>query len=95
MFPTSFDEAETVLGRPHNTDADDVEPLSVCRTYQEDDKKTPVVISCWKVTADELAEINRTGRVWLGVMGSTMPPVWVRGQNPFESGQNTRIEAQQ
>lgn len=91
MFPTSFDEAEDVLGRPQGGGHEDVEPLAVCRTYQEDDAKTPVVISCWKCTAEELAEINRTGRVWVSVKGQTMPPIAVLGRSPFEYGQDSTI----
>ena len=35
----------------------------------------PVVISCWKLTKEELDLINKTGRVYLTVLGETMPPV--------------------
>jgi len=44
-----------------------------------------VVVSCWKVTAEELAEIQRTGRVWLMVWGVTMPPVALCGVKPIEA----------
>ena len=45
----------------------------------------PVVVSCWKMTAEELAEINRTGRVWLVVWGVTQPPVSLCGEKPILS----------
>ena len=44
---------------------------------------TTTTISCWKLTAEELAEVNRTGRVWLGCMGATMQPAWISGHSPF------------
>lgn len=86
MIACSFDESNTVLGRPREECGSEVECLSVCRTETVDG--TPVVISCWKLTAEELAEINRTGRVWLLVVGETMPPVALNGLRPFadESG---------
>jgi hypothetical protein len=51
------------------------------RTVTSDEM--PVVISCWKVTQEELEEIQRTGRVWLMVYGVTMPPVVLCGVRPF------------
>lgn len=35
-------------------------------------------ISCWKFSAEELAEIAATGQVWVSVMsGGTQPPIFV------------------
>lgn len=81
MVPTSFEGENAVLGAPEGVGCDQVAPLSVLRTQYTDG--TPVVISCWKVTAEELAEIQRTGRVWLHVLGYTMPPVLVMGTRSF------------
>jgi hypothetical protein len=81
MVPASFDEANTVLGKPSDMTADDCEALSVLRT--ETVSGLPVVVSCWKLTQKELEEINRTGRVWLLVYGQTMPPVALDGSKPF------------
>lgn len=77
----SFDESNAVLGRPQSMTDDECQALCVCRTQTEDGQ--PVVISCWKVTAEELAEIQRTGRIWLMLWGQTMPPAFVTGQKPF------------
>ena len=62
-----------VLGAPTGMD-DSCDPLTVCRTEWDG---MPVVVSCWKVTPEELAEIQRTGRVWLAIWGESMPPAWV------------------
>ncbi len=82
--PTSFDESNNVLGNPPGLDC---EPLSVCNTMQGE---LPVVVSCWKLTEQELEEIIRTKRVWLGVIGHTMPPAWITGNKPFEETNETR-----
>lgn len=83
MFPCSFDEANQVLGADKYKDhPSDVECLSVLKTV-ENNTGTPVVLSCWKCTAEELEEINKTGRVWLTVMGQTMPPVHIQGVKPL------------
>lgn len=76
MIATSFDESNHVLGRPTDMTEAECDPLSVF----VDGKR---VVSCWKLTADELAEVNRTGRVWLMVIGVTMPPALVMGNSPF------------
>ena len=40
-------------------------------------------ISCWKLTEEELAEVAKTGVVWLMVYGGH-PPVCVVGEKPFK-----------
>lgn len=72
MIAVSFDESNFV----------DDESSAIC-VFRGTIDGNPVVISCYKVTAQELEEINRTKRVWLGVMGQSMPSVFVAGTNPF------------
>ncbi len=62
-------------------------PLSVYRGQQANG--VPVVISCWKLTQEELAEFQRTGRVWLTVMGTTMPPVALSALSPWPEVQES------
>lgn len=39
-------------------------------------------VSCWQLSDDELAEVQRTGRVFLSVMsGRTQPPVFVGSES--------------
>ena len=79
--PTSFDESNAVFGAP-KVMGEECEALSVLVTNMPD-TGTPAIVSCWKLTAEELAEINRTGRVWLCVAGHTMMPVFITGEKPF------------
>lgn len=81
MIPTGFDEENDVLGKPPGMTADECEALSVWRG--EYANGIPVVVSCWKLRKEELEEIVRTGRVWLTVLGQTMPPVAINVQSPF------------
>lgn len=80
MIATAFDEDNAVLGPPKGKSEEEVHSLSVHKGMMG---VSPVVISCWKPTKEELEEINRTGRVWLVVCGNTMPPVMVEGISPF------------
>jgi hypothetical protein len=82
-YPSSFDESNHVLSRPMSMTDEECVPLSVLQTETEDGH--PVTVSCWKLTEEELQEINRTGRVWLMVCGDSIPPVAVCGQKPFKS----------
>ena len=84
MFPSGFAEENGVLGAPAGMTPDECEPLSVWRGAN--DLGAAVVVSCWKVTPEELREIEKTGRVWLVVLGQTMPPVVVLGTSPFCAG---------
>ena len=82
MVPTAFDEENTVLNPPKGMSAEECSVMSVWIGYLEN--MIPVTISCWKMTAEELEEITRTGRVWLIAMGHSTNPVSMRGSNPFE-----------
>lgn len=79
MIPSSFDESNTYLSAPNGMP--DCLPLSCY--IGNDDTKHPVIISCFKLTKEELEEINKTGRVWLTVAGQTMPPVVLSGISPW------------
>lgn len=81
MVPCSFDESNLVLSRPESMGADECEALSVLRTQTH--SGAPIILSCWKLTTAELAELNRTGRVWLLVYGQTMPPVALTAEKPI------------
>ena len=81
MELASFPEANCVLDKPPGMTYEQCEAASVCRTKTL--QGFPVVVSCWKVTQEELDEINRTGRVWLWIYGETMPPAAVDGMRPW------------
>ncbi|MBD9635950.1 hypothetical protein IB277_06535 [Ensifer sp. ENS07] len=43
-------------------------------------------VSCWELSVDELAEINRTGRIYLSVFsGRSQPPVYVGDEESTRS----------
>lgn len=82
MTPTAFDEENTVLDAPPQLSREyNIQPLSCHIGKQEDG--TPVIISCWKPSQEELEEIKRTGRVWVIVLGNVMVPLDITGYYPF------------
>lgn len=71
--PSGFPQANVTLGPPPGY-ADAVVPLPVCRL------PAGQLVSCWELTALELEEIARTGKIYLSVWGGlTQPPVQVSG----------------
>jgi hypothetical protein len=79
-YPASFNESNGVLGCPQGLTEEQFSPLSICRGRIGE---LPVVISCWRLTPEELAEINRSGRVWLKTLGTNMAPTSVHGVSPM------------
>jgi len=80
--PTDFEGANKVFHPPEGME-DRCSDLTV---FQD---KTSV-ISCWKLSEEELAEVNRTGVVWLRVHGQGTPPVKVSGHSLVLIGKNER-----
>lgn len=81
MIPASFKESSDSLGPPDGMSEEDVGSLSIARIVDSDGNIS--VVSCWKLTPEELREVFNTGRVWLLVRGLTMPPVAVVAESPF------------
>ena len=75
--PNKFPQANAVWrGWPAGNGKEAVADLHAYRDKQRS-------ISCWELTAAEVAEVMRTGRVWLHVFGQH-PPVYVGGESPFQ-----------
>ena len=83
MVPVAFDEENVILHPPPSMGVEECETISAWCGVLEGG--VPVTISCWKLTAEEMEEIKRTGRVWLMVLGVTMQPSVLMGTSPFEN----------
>lgn len=82
-----FPEANLVLRAPTPEDAaaGTVYGLHVHRYRDLDGQQN--VLSKWQLTPEELEEVVRTGGVlWFNCWGSTHPPVWISGTDPFRRG---------
>ena len=79
-----FDEANLILRAPTPEDAAaaTVYDLHVMRYRDLDGRQN--VLSKWKLSPEELEEVNRTGGViWFNCWGGSHPPIWITGQRPF------------
>ncbi len=67
--PVHFHGANMVLGPPQGSE-------NVCDLFTYTNGRCSV--SCWEFSPEELAEIMRTGRVFVSILsGSTQPPVFI------------------
>jgi hypothetical protein len=57
--------------------------LPVVHSVQGD---KPVMVTAWELTAEEVEQVQRHGRIWLGIMGTVHPPIWLSTSKPFELG---------
>lgn len=82
MEATGFKESNVVLDKPPGMTDDDCYSLSVFRGVNTNG--IPIVISCWKLSQEELEEFNKTKRIYLMVCGQSMPPVALMAKSPFK-----------
>jgi hypothetical protein len=82
MTPIEFPQANKVFVKPEGWTDEECLPAPVF--VGEYSNNNPCIISCWQLTDNELKQIAATGVVWLGVVGTQMPPISLSTQNPFE-----------
>ena len=80
MTPQDFAQSNENLSARVPIAGAGMEPLPI---YRGITNGTELQISCWQLTSEELAEIQRTGRIWLLVFGQTHPVVHLAGESPF------------
>ncbi len=86
MLPTSFPESNFTFNKPADMTDEECMALPVWKGEAKDpDTGTafPVIFSCWKLSYEDMREIQRTGCIWLSITGQGMPPVALFTENPF------------
>jgi hypothetical protein len=81
MTPKEFPEVNFTFQKPKGWTDEQCMPLPVCRT--QDAGGNNVIISKWKMSLEELKEVNKTQCVYVMVVGDGTPPLSVYGQSPF------------
>lgn len=77
MKPIEFEQANDTLGAPKSHEGAVVDlPI-----YRHPEK--PWLIACFEMSEDEKAEIIKTGRVYVHIMGSTTYPIALDGLSPW------------
>lgn len=84
MEPIPFKDQNGTLGRGDNHES--VSELPIYRgklLIDEHGTTADCIISCWSLTTPEIEEITRTGRMYVGVMGVSQPPIFAAAYSPF------------
>lgn len=79
MDSTSFKETNFILRAGDNPNTNDI-PACLCK-----DQVTGMdfIFAKFKLSPEELEQINRTGTIYVGVMGRNWPPLLPTVYNPF------------
>lgn len=80
--PTGFTHENVVLAAPPGLEMAGISSLSVHKTV-DPVTQLPMAVTCWKMTKSEVDTVTRTGRVWVSLLGPTIPPLLVTGVSPF------------
>lgn len=82
MLPTTFQGSNFVFTKPKSMSDEECSDLPVFRG--KDTEGTPVIISCWKFSKEDLETIQKTGVIYLQTIGEVTPPVALYTENPFQ-----------
>lgn len=86
MLPISFPQQNIVFTKPAGMSDDQCGDLCVWKgnvSIDEAGNTMPALISCWKLSKEDLEEIQKTGTIWLSITGEVMPPVSLFTETPF------------
>ncbi|HUR65456.1 MAG TPA: hypothetical protein VMZ03_03830 [Chitinophagaceae bacterium] len=86
MLPIDFPEANVTFQKPAGWTDEQCSDLRVhCGNVKIDEAGTemPAIISCWKLSKEDLEQIQHTGVIWLSITGRSMPPVSIFTEIPF------------
>lgn len=90
MNPSDFDHSNREYVKPQGWTDEQCSSLHVFQGVTEEGH--PLIISCWKPTPEEIADLVAGKSVWLGILTGIQPPVWLTTANPFntdEKGQTS------
>ena len=80
--PIYFEQSTRRLGPPANMTEEQCDDLYI---VDVDWSGFPAMVSCWELSSEEIAEITRTGRLWVAVIGQNHPPIGISGTNVFDA----------
>jgi hypothetical protein len=83
MLPVEFEQCNFTFTKPSSMTDEECLPLRVFKG--QDTTGVPVIISCWQFSKEDLEEIEKTGRVYLTICGTGMPPISLQTESPFEA----------
>ena len=76
MTATEFKEQNIFFTKPESMTDEECGSLPAYRGEGQ-------IISCWKLTEEDMKKLQETGVIWLAVVGDQQPPVWLGVESPF------------
>ena len=85
MESANFDQSNIILGPPDGLTEDDVKTIHAFKGVRNlGDHKSTVHVVCYKPSREDMVRMERTGRLWVQVLGDNYPPISMSSMNPFE-----------
>lgn len=81
MNPTDFPYSNRTYVKPEGWTDEQCKTLETYQGINEDNH--PLIISCWKPTPEEIADIVAGKPVWLHILTQVQPPVLLSTRDPF------------
>lgn len=81
MLPISFKEANFTFTKPESMTDEQCSDLCVFKGHTDD--STPIIISKWQPSKEDIEAINRGEGIYLVIVGEGMPPVELFTDYPF------------
>jgi hypothetical protein len=82
VVPASFDGADIVFDRPSNMSRDECEAISG-KIVLVGKAEIPAIVTCWKLTTEEIAHLVKGGRLWILTTGDKLWPIRPTTEKPF------------
>lgn len=89
MLPVDFPARNFVYQKPQGWTDEQCSDLPVWKgnaPIDDQGNTAPTIISCWKLSKEDLEQIQKTGEIWLSICSNGMPPVSLFTENPFING---------
>ncbi len=80
MEPIKFKEQNTVFNKPSSMTDEECGSLPC---FVDRNERYPQIISCWKLSEEEMIEIQKTGIVWVSVYANGLPPMAIMTEKPL------------
>ncbi len=82
MKAVDFEHANITMQKPEGMSEEDCYDVRACVCLSTND--LPMVVTKWEITEEDIEKIRKMGGVYLGIVGSTMPPAFVTADDIFE-----------
>lgn len=77
MKPVEFEGQNNVYHKPESMSEEECGSLPVNQTKD-------IIVCCWELDENDIKDILKTKRIWLGIITSVQPPVFLTTGEPYQ-----------